>query len=193
MAGGAKAPLAKLLRHARHTLAMSQSAFGPALGWSQRTALRWETGRSAPPTSSLCKLAALLAPVDLELAAEVAAAAGQTLESLGLATKVETPAPRTTPADLTDAVVCSVADASELPSRAVRQLLAGAFARARALGLTVEQVDDALRAQLATKATRGKGQGQASAPLRVRVAHVPDDEGEAAQALERGRRRHGSR
>ena len=169
---------------------MSQAEFGPALGWSHRTAVRWDRGRAVPPEDSLHKLASLLAPVDRDLAAEVAVAAGETLESLGLAPKpvvppvVEKAGPRVTNGDLTDAVVCSVSDASDLPPRALRPLLHAAFARARALGLTVEQVEEALRARVEAKTDAGK----APARLRVRVAHEEPDEREPEATPERGRR-----
>jgi hypothetical protein len=66
---------------------MSQAEFGPALGWSHRSAVRWDSGRSTPTEQSLVTLAKLLAPVDFDLAAEAATFAGETLESLGLAPK----------------------------------------------------------------------------------------------------------
>ena len=101
-------PMKDLLRDARTTLSMTQAEFGPALGWSHRSAVRWERGHAHPTEESLATLASLLMPVDPELAAEAALAAGESLESLGLATPKaappqEKPVRRTTPGDLADA------------------------------------------------------------------------------------------
>ncbi len=160
---------------------MSQAEFGPALGWSQRTAVRWERGRSTPPETSLVKLASLLVPIDLDLAAEAAVAAGETLESLGLAAPkpAAEPPTRYSTADLADAVVCAVADATDLLPRALRPVLHAAFARARALGLTVEQLEESLRPRVdATKAEKGKERVR----LRVRVEQEQEREEPASRA-----------
>jgi hypothetical protein len=158
---------------------MSQAEFGPALGWSHRTAVRWERGRSEPTQASLVELASLLAPVDRDLAAEAAVAAGETLESLGLAAKPveEKRDSRVTANDLADAVVCAVADETDLLPRALRPLLHQAFARARALGLTVEQVEEGLRARVDAKTDKGKERVR----LRVRVAQ--EEGGEPANVV----------
>lgn len=184
-------PLKHLVLDARVALTMSQAEFGPALGWSHRSAVRWEAGNAVPSDDALRKLASLLAPVDADLAAEAAAAVGETLESLGLAPKpvvvkavVEKAAPRVTDGDLADAVVCAAGDVTDLPPRALRPLLHAAFARARALGVTVEQIEEALRARVEAKARTG----QAPLRLRVRVAHGETDERDPEPALERGRR-----
>jgi transcriptional regulator with XRE-family HTH domain len=180
-----------LLLDARNALGMSQAEFGPALGWSHRTAVRWERGRAVPLDTSLHRLASLLLPIDRDLAEEVAVAASETLESLGLVpAPVVEPAPdakkaalpRVTNGDLADVVVCAVADASDLPPRALRPLLHAALVRARALGLTIEQLEEALRVRVEAKTDR------APARLRVRVAHGEDEERELEPAPERGRR-----
>jgi transcriptional regulator with XRE-family HTH domain len=153
-------PLKELLRRARYALEMSQAEFGAALGWSHRTAVRWEQG-TAPYGPTLTKLAALLVHVDRDLAVHIAAAAHETLESLGLAGPPT--GPRVTQGDLADAVVCAAADATDLPPRALRPLLHAAFARARALGVTVEQIEESLRVRVDPKAQAGKP------PVRLRV------------------------
>jgi transcriptional regulator with XRE-family HTH domain len=179
-------PLRELLSFARHTLGMSQNAFGPALGWSHRTAVRWERGHSIPPDDALVKLAGLLVPVDADLAAEMATAAGETLESLGLVTKpaLAERALRVTPEDLGDAVLCAVAEAADLPPRALRPILHAAFARAKSLGLTVEQLEESMRARIDAK----KDAGKASPRLRLRVAREETDEAAPEPAVESGRR-----
>jgi ribosome-binding protein aMBF1 (putative translation factor) len=179
-------PLKHLVLDARNALTMSQAQLGPALGWSHRSAVRWESGKAVPSEDALRKLASLLAPIDADLAAEAAAAVGETLESLGLLPMpvVEKAAPRVTDGDLADAVVCAVGDVTDLPPRALRPLLHAAFARARALGLTVEQLEEALRVRVEAKTQTGK----APMRLRVRVAHGEADEREPEPVVERGRR-----
>jgi hypothetical protein len=45
---------------------------------------------------------------------------------------------------LVESIVCAAADTMQTPPAAVREVLRAAFARAHALGLTVEEVDAAL-------------------------------------------------
>ena len=151
MAPKPQLPLRHVLSLARARLGMSQREFGPALFLSHRTASRWDTGRSVPVASTLRHLAALLVPVDLALAQEVAAHANETLEELGLVAPAPPPeAPRPPPRppvtadDLVDAVLCAVAEASDVSPRALRPVLHAAFKRARELGLTVDEVEAAL-------------------------------------------------
>jgi DNA-binding transcriptional regulator YiaG len=138
MTSRAKLPLRHLLALARGRLNMSQREFGPALGASHRTASRWDTGASTPLSGELARLAAVLVPVDRDLAEEAAAHAGDTLEGLGLVP------PRVTTPDLVDAVVCAGADVGDVSPRALRPVLHAAFKRARALGLSFEDVETAL-------------------------------------------------
>jgi hypothetical protein len=136
---------------ARQALGMSQRQFGPALGVSHRTASRWDSGGSSPSDATLRDLAALLFPVNPDLAAEAAAHAHETLEDLGLvAPAPPTPPvptvvrPPVTPQDLVDAVVCAGAEASDASPRALRPVLYVAFKRARELGLSVDEVEKVL-------------------------------------------------
>jgi transcriptional regulator with XRE-family HTH domain len=179
-------PLRETLAFARHTLGMSQHQFGPALGWSHRTAVRWERGLSTPTDTSLVKLAGLLVPLDVDLAAEVAKAAGETLESLGLVSKpvADKPGLRATPDDLADTVLCAVAEAADLPPRVLRPILHAAFVRARAIGLTVEQLEESMRARIGAK----KDADKAGPRMRLRVAREAVEEGEVEAVVERGRR-----
>ena len=144
-------PLRHLLSVARNRLGMSQRQFGPALGVSHRTASRWDTGRSSPFEPHLRALAALLVPVDRELAEEAAAHAHETLEELGLVAPPPPPGPAPPPPkspvtanDLVDAVVCAGAEASDASPRALRPVLYVAFKRARELGLSVDDVEKVL-------------------------------------------------
>jgi transcriptional regulator with XRE-family HTH domain len=179
-------PLRQTLLYARSTLGMSQAEFGPALGWSHRTAVRWERGVSTPSDKSLVRLAQLLVPVDVDLAAEVAKAAGESLESLGLVSQPapEKPGLRATPHDLADTVLCAVAEAADLPPRVLRPILHAAFARARAIGLTVDQLEESMRPRIDAK----KDGGKAGPRMRLRVSREEAEEGEVEAVVERGRR-----
>ena len=183
----------ELVRAARYALMMTQLEFGQALGTSMRTAKRWEQGTSHPGRR-LHEMVARLAPVDRALAQEIVDAAVPLFKSLDWplpqlppaepaagATSGPPPAPVPAPSQATaqalgDAVLCAVAEASDLPPRALRPLLYAAFERARALGLTVEQLEQAFkpRADVKTRVARGE--------LRLRV-QVPE-EAAAPRAIE---------
>ena len=131
-----------LLGRARRTLHWTQRELGENLGWSHRTAARWEAGQSSVYPKSLEKLVQLLFPVDRGLAAEIAAAMGETLVSLGLEAPVAPAAaagpavkmPTVTLRDVLDCIVCSVADASNAAPKTVRPQVVLAFRRAVELG-----------------------------------------------------------
>jgi transcriptional regulator with XRE-family HTH domain len=134
-----------LLARARIALGMSQGEFGMALGSSKRTAQRWDAGESHPSNEELHRLARMVYPKDASLALEIAVEGGHTLESLGI---LAPRAPETSPAApialIVESVVCAAAEALETKPDVARPVLRAAFARARALGLSVEQVDEAL-------------------------------------------------
>jgi DNA-binding XRE family transcriptional regulator len=180
-----------LVREARYALGMGQAEFGPALGASHRTVVRWEHHRSFPSSAQLRELAGLLLPVDRERAAEAAHWAGGTLETLGLVVPAPAvtpaappPAPRVPTAVLVDAVLCRAADESDLLPSALRPILLTTLAQARALGLTLEQLDEGLRVRVAEKV-----RAKAAPPRRVRVSH-PDmhDEEDGSPATSAPRR-----
>ncbi|MGH7438877.1 MAG: helix-turn-helix domain-containing protein [Polyangiaceae bacterium] len=177
----------ELVRAARSALGMTQLEFGSALGSSTRTAKRWENG-SSHPGATLTRIIALLVPVDRELAEEIANEEAPLFEVLGIPKPVvppaspaapaapvpAAPASRATERDLADVVLCATAEQSDLPPRALRPLLHAAFARARALGLTVEQLDEAFApsADAGARAPRRE--------LRLRV-HVPEPPAESIE------------
>jgi transcriptional regulator with XRE-family HTH domain len=144
-----------LIALGQQALGLTQEQMGEALGASMRTAQRWASGELAAGEPEMKRLAALLLPVDRALAVEAAAAARETLVSLGLegpsallGHDAATPPPLAPPIRpvplVVDSVVCAAADAMKMTPGAVRDALRVAFARARALRLTVEDVDDAL-------------------------------------------------
>jgi hypothetical protein len=162
-------PLIPVLIDAKFALLLSQRELADRLGSSERTASRWMAGQAYPMHSQLEQLAAMLAPIDLSLAAEVAGHAGKTLEQLGLVAPPPPPAsPPTPPAPppdptpeppkvieppkevspeyLVDGIVCVAAEAMNLPPHALRPSLLAAFRRARVLGLTADVVESCLAA-----------------------------------------------
>jgi transcriptional regulator with XRE-family HTH domain len=132
--------VAPLVAAARKALGLTQTAFGQALGASQRTVQRWDSGHYAPEEDRLRVLARLVSVKDLPLARQIALAAGETLETLGVV------AP--TPVDVhgkdvvRDAIVCAAAEAARVTPARMRAGLAAAFARARALGVAAAALDE---------------------------------------------------
>jgi transcriptional regulator with XRE-family HTH domain len=147
MAKRTQRPISLILVEARRALSMSQREFGYAVGSSHRTAARWDAGRSVPSVHNLQVLARLLYPEHRELAAEVADAADETLESL----RLEAPAPPPLPPaphraeDLVDIVVLAAVEQTGAPVAAARGLVHAVFKRAGEIGLSVEAVEKALR------------------------------------------------
>ena len=136
------------LSRARLALGLTQKELGDLLGASVRTAHRWESGASVPSADQVRGLAKAVFPLDRDLAAGLAQEAGTTLEALGL--KTASPARPFPPvALLVDSVVLAALDAAleagaPVPRQAVQDIVRAAFARAQALGLTVDEVLPAL-------------------------------------------------
>jgi len=143
-----------LVAEAQRVLGHTQETLGKMLGLSRRTVSRWGNHSSGPTPGNLHALARAVHPRDPALAAKLARAGGETLERLGLVKPAPPPAPPVTatapprpfpPTRLVvESVVCAAAETMQASPAAVRGVLRAAFARARALGLTVEEMDDAL-------------------------------------------------
>jgi transcriptional regulator with XRE-family HTH domain len=149
------------MMRARELLRMTQGEFGEALGVSKRTAHRWEAAGGQPSLSQVVTAARLVHPLDATLAAELAAAASETLESLGLVQRATPPAPAPPLPSrvVVQAVVCAAAEALGVAPGAVRGAVLAAFTCARELRLSVEEVEGALAPEPETKrraAARGK-------------------------------------
>jgi transcriptional regulator with XRE-family HTH domain len=152
MAIGARRPVTLLLLDAQSALVMSQRELGYAVGSSHRTASRWAAGQSTPGGHSLRKLAALLYPVDRDLAEEAAAHIGQTLVSLGIEAPPPPPVPASPavrPEDLVDVLVLTAVEMTGGAPASMRSMLHAVFKRGREVGLTVEAAEKALQAVLA--------------------------------------------
>ena len=137
--------LHELLALSQQALGLPHREFGPLLGSSQRTAERWAAKRSTPTPQQLAQLTRHVHARDPALAAELAAALGGSLESLGIATPAPAPVPSSVPPTrLVDVVVCAAAEAMDASPRAMRAALHAAFASARSLGLDLATLEDAL-------------------------------------------------
>lgn len=138
-----------LLIQARHLLGVSQGDLGEMIGSSRRTAQRWETTSTRPDPRHWCEIARRVHPLDPALAAKLAALGGSSLVELGLAAPAAPAAPG---ADAQGAVASRSGSPAGAPSpeaidsivaaaaEALRPAILAAFARAQALGLTVEAV-----------------------------------------------------
>jgi hypothetical protein len=118
---------------------MTQRVFGRHFRASERTAIRWGTGASRPPDGVLRRLASEVVDRDVTLARALAAAARADLASL-----VGRPSLLAATDARADAVVGAAADALNIAPHAVRPALRAAIARARALGIHVEDIEAAL-------------------------------------------------
>jgi hypothetical protein len=153
MAGAMPRSHAALFELSRQALGTTQVGLGQMYGVARRTAQRW--AHSGMPSHHLPDLALRVHPHDPELAAEIALAAGTTLDALGIGAPASLPpsAQATVPSppphspSIVDAVVCAAAETMDLSPRVVRAGLHAAFARAQELGLDVPTVERALRAR----------------------------------------------
>jgi transcriptional regulator with XRE-family HTH domain len=140
-----------LVLKAQLTLGVSQKELGAILGISRRTVSRMASNLSDPTLAQLQRLARAVHPRDASLAAALAAEGATSLEDLGLvrvAPPAAPPAPPSRPFPpvrlLVESVVCAAAEAMQAPPMAVRNVLRSALARAHALGLSVEEMNEAL-------------------------------------------------
>jgi DNA-binding XRE family transcriptional regulator len=138
---------APLFVRARDALNILQSELARKVGISRRTGQRWDSGESSPSLFAYQTMAEMVFPIDPALAKELAAAGKTTLEALGLvrvAPEGATRTDRALPPRFVDAIVCAAAEALNVPPGSVRPALAAAFACAREIGATLEDVERAL-------------------------------------------------
>jgi DNA-binding XRE family transcriptional regulator len=154
----AKKDKIRLLVAIRAALGHTQETFAPAIGSSQRTIGRWETGKAPLYPRHWATLAKVVHPEDSELAAQAAEYAGETLVSLGLepdpAAVAASAAPQRSsiaPHDLVDIVVLAGVAASGGSPGDVRRWVHAVVKRASDIGLSVEEVEEALRPQASSR------------------------------------------
>ena len=125
---------------------MSQTALGEVLGASRKTIARWQHPAHRFGPAQIHALAEAVHPVNPELASEIAASGGETLETLGIVAPPQTTAPPLPAlAHLVDAVVMAAVEANGGLSPQLRPMLSAAFERAEAMGLNVADVAQGLR------------------------------------------------
>ena len=172
--------LGPLIIRARSTLGMTQEEFGRALGASHRSAQRWDAGDAEPGAHHLQTLVRLLYPKDAALATQIADAIRETPESLGIVQPAPAgPPPRSRPPAnlIVESVVCAAAEALALSPASVRPALRAAFERAKAMELTVDEVDAVLSPK---------------APPQTNKAPLPRADGSAERAARQGKRSRGA-
>jgi hypothetical protein len=154
------ARMGALVQRTGVTLGMFHGELADHLGVSRRTVSRWAHDGAHLTHDQVAKLAELAYEHDPSLAAEIAAAVGETLVTLGVEVIAvpEAPpppspslpavaaAPRVALQNLVDAVVCAAAEALDVSPRVVRPGLLAAIRCAREVGLTVEEMEAALSA-----------------------------------------------
>jgi hypothetical protein len=136
---------------AQLALHLNQKQLGDLMGSSQRTVQRWCAGHGSPYPPQVTRLAAAVHPRDPDVARRLAAAIGQTLESLGVVAP-PTPAPVAAPPPpspftplLVEAVVSAAAEALDVSPRLARPAVLAAVERAKAAGLSVDDLLAGLR------------------------------------------------
>ena len=102
---------------AHQAMGKTQAGLGESLGVARRTAQRW--AQSGVPPYHMADLARLVHPYDPDLAAEIAAAVGTTLEALGLVVPAAAPA-------LAPAAAPALASAPAVTSEGMRAAVASA-------------------------------------------------------------------
>ncbi|MGO9713159.1 MAG: hypothetical protein ACLQBL_30145 [Polyangiaceae bacterium] len=152
-------PTGELVARAQQALGMTHRQFGEALGASERTSLRWASGRSSLAIMHLRELAKLTHPKNASLAQSIAEACSETLESLGIVApsppEPAPPPPPLAPHLAADLVVYAAADALGSAPKAARTALLAAFTRARELGVRIEDLESALAAPAAATPKAG--------------------------------------
>jgi transcriptional regulator with XRE-family HTH domain len=144
-----------LFFRARRALRVTQVDLAQMLGASRRTGQRWDAGQSYPSVSQLTELAKAVYARDPALASEVAVSVGTTVDALGLAAPAAPPAVPAPIESIVDSVVCAAAEAMDALPRAVRPALMAAFARARELHLSIEDVERGLKRKPPPKRAKG--------------------------------------
>jgi transcriptional regulator with XRE-family HTH domain len=143
---------AQLLTYGQMALHLTQLELAELLGSSRRTTQRWFNKQSVPTADQLALLARHVYPVDPELAAEIAAGAGATLESLGIIERSPTPSPpppsplppRAAPEQLVENILYAAASVMDMSPRVILPAIRAAFARAKQLDMDVAAVDTVL-------------------------------------------------
>jgi hypothetical protein len=137
-------PLLATVWEAKRRLGLSQRKLGNLVGLSLRTMQRWSGRRSTPGALHVTKLAAAVHPVDAELAQRLVAHVGHTLESAGIA-GAALPPPSPLRPFVVDSVVAAASETLDISPRLARPALLAALERAKAAGLSLDDLLAVLR------------------------------------------------
>jgi hypothetical protein len=161
MSAATTSSVPELLSRIQRALHLNQRQLADLMNCSRRTIIRYYQRGGIILPSTWANLARATCASDRELAAELAARAGQTLVGLGL----EALAPPATAAPtarrrepsvkhMADSVVCAAAEAMQATPQAMRAPLFAAFERAIALDMTAQDVLDALAPEKPAKSIK---------------------------------------
>jgi hypothetical protein len=158
--------LLPLIVQAQKVLAFDNQDLAKLVKLSPRTITRWWSNESSPSGDHVLAILRAVHPKDATVSAQLATQLGHTLETLGVVVRPPPappappppppPPPRPASDRLVEAVVCAAAEALESTPAAVRPVLRAAFARARKLRMTVEEIDEALSPALRAPAAQAK-------------------------------------
>jgi hypothetical protein len=163
-----------LVALAQAALGLTQGGLAEMFEVSRRTISRMMDKKALPSTLQLHALARAVHPINPALAALLATEGNETLEGLGIVQPVPPPVPAVAPEPpappappvvvapeppppppppprplppprlMVESIVCAAAETMQTTPAAVRDVLRTAFKRARGLGMTIEEVDEAL-------------------------------------------------
>jgi hypothetical protein len=133
-----------LLRRAQYVLGESQIGLGRVMGVSKRTMTRWMHAVVFLAKGQAEDLARAVHPLDPQLASEIALAGRTSLAEMGLAPPPGSKEDMAAARLRLDTVVCAAAEAIDASPRAVRAALLAAFQRAREVGLTPDELEQAV-------------------------------------------------
>ena len=145
-----------LLALAQHTLSMSGVELAKALNVSKRTIIRWNKSDASMSPAHFGELAQRVHARDPALAERLHACAARWLERHRLpppaplpvpAPAPAPPPPQADPAARAESVVYAACEAADASPRAMKPALFAALQRARALGLSLDDLLDALAPQ----------------------------------------------
>lgn len=132
-----------LMTAARSRLGDSQAQFAARFGLSAKTIARLERGKATLTPEMLSQASRLVVGEDRELARQLAREAGVEVPAgTSAAPAAVTRSP--TREHLADSVVCAAASAMGSPPEPVRSALHAACVRAKAMGLSLDDLDQAL-------------------------------------------------
>jgi hypothetical protein len=167
-------PVLATVFEAQRALSLNNRELAQLVGSSQRTVERWSGGGSTPYSDHITRLAVAVYPRNAEIARRLASFLGQSLESLGIEKPpppppapppppvvapppppvVQPPSPSPLTPLLVEAVVAAAAEALDVSPHVARPAVLAAVERAKAAGLSLDDLLLVLRPPAAGKRGR---------------------------------------